>query len=240
MTQISKYSLIELDTIDSTNSEARRIVLSGEATMSIIWAHHQTEARGRYGRKWQTGSDNLCMSILMQPLCAITNAHELSFVIGLAVHDVVTSLINSEQIRSQIRLKWPNDIFIHDNKIGGILLESVSYKEKVWVVIGLGLNLSHAPSCIQNASCLKDYGVNIVASDILRPIIENFEKYIDIWREDGFATICKVWLERAYRIGQNVVIEDADRIISGVFESIDESGAMILRLKSGDVYIHRS
>ena len=295
------YQLIEHDEIDSTNSEAKRLVLSGNATQSIIWAHKQTAGRGRYGRVWQSESGNLHMSILMPLEVALSRAAELSFVMGLSVHEILSSLrgtVCDEAIQKQqnsgsprqasllatparddyviklyqpclnnpISLKWPNDIFIDDNKIGGILLESVRHANQAWLIIGVGLNIEHSPADIANTSsflsslreaigdeatqtlldCHAPNGSRnddnackqprVATKQILDLIMQSFNKYYHMWQTYGFANIRTSWLKYAYRLGKEVTIGDESNRISGIFESINESGAIELKLPSGEIY----
>lgn len=277
------YRFIEHDEIDSTNSEAKRLVLSGDATQSIILAHRQTAGRGRYGRVWQSEAGNLHMSVLMPLETPLSSAAELSFVMGLAVistlrevclpgsrvvarDDNLGLLVTPGLTRGQgkqtreapinISLKWPNDIFIDDNKIGGILLESITHANQTWLIIGVGLNIEHSPANIPNTSSLKEYFINTAvipefASQIsgtqlnkpreatiktLNLIMQSFNKYHNMWITYGFANIRTLWLKHAYRLGKQVTIGDANNRISGIFESISESGEIELKLSSGKIY----
>ncbi len=151
LTWLQKYNLLTFDTIDSTNSECRRRTKAGGLSNTVIWAKNQTAGRGRYGRQWGSKEGNLHMSILMPISCELMEAAQLSFVTGLAVHEVIESLSKKSNIKVPLYLKWPNDIFIKEQKIGGILLESLISNNQQWIIIGLGLNIEHV-SNISNAS----------------------------------------------------------------------------------------
>lgn len=236
-----KYKIIKFSIIDSTNNEAKRIVSSGKAVPSVILAHIQTAGRGRYNRKWEHGQGNLYMSVLTPLECHLSKASELSFVIGLATYEVVDTLCNkidtigaNDNITNNIKLKWPNDIFIGNHKLGGILLESITHTNQTWIIIGIGLNLQKAPT--KYSVSLKDCGVTIKPDDILNMIIESFQKYKQMWSLRGFSHIRTLWLQHAYKLGNQVNVGDMNSSITGIFESIDETGAMILRLSSGETY----
>ena len=222
-------NLIELSSIDSTNSEAKRIIASGKASSSIIFAHAQTAGRGRYGREWKSGKGNLYMSILLPLECELSKAAELSFVIGLATYKIVSSLVKNVQIK----LKWPNDIFINNDKVGGILLESITHADQTWIILGLGLNLAYAP--IEHSSSLKKHGIDISPQNMIDLILPSFAKYHNMWKLTGFTNIRKLWLNHAYKLDEQVNIGDMNTRITGLFESIDETGAMIIKLESGEM-----
>jgi len=234
---LQKYNLLAFDDIDSTNNEAKRLVQTGVSDSLIIWAKEQTAGRGRYGREWASIDGNLYMSIMIPISCSLANAAQLSFVTGLAVHEVITSLAKKHNVKIPIHLKWPNDIFIDDNKIGGILLESITHVSQPWIIIGVGLNIDWAPSDIDNTSSLKKYGINISAGHALDMIVNAFEYYNNLWQLYGFDNIRESWIKHAYRLGQVVTVSDTNKRISGVFESIDKTGAMRIKLASGEICV---
>lgn len=227
-----KYTLITLDSTTSTNDEARRIMESQDIpSPHVILAKKQTAARGRYGRKWQALSGNLYMSILMSITCELSAASNLSFVTGLAAYDVMHELAPE----LNIALKWPNDIYISDDKIGGILLESFPQINDKCIIIGLGVNLEEYPADLP-ATSLKAYNIDISAHNILDRVMDKFDYYHNIWQIQGFSKIREIWLKRAYKIGQTVLVNG----VFGVFESIDEAGAIIIRDSSGKSHIASS
>lgn len=231
---LQKYKLLSLETIDSTNSEAKRLALSDPSSNIVILSEEQTQGRGRYGRKWESPKGNLLMSILMQVSCDWMKAAELSFVIGLAVYESITSIAKKHNIQLPIYLKWPNDIFIQDNKIGGILLESLTDNNKQWLVIGLGLNIEHA-SNMSTSSSLSLFKINTNINEALNMIMNSFEHYKELWEKDGFSSIRALWLKHAYKLGQTVTISNINPPISGTFESINAYGAIEIRTPSGEI-----
>jgi BirA family transcriptional regulator, biotin operon repressor / biotin---[acetyl-CoA-carboxylase] ligase len=118
---------------DSTNDRARELAIGGAPSGTVVTAGEQSAGRGRTGRKWITpaGSALLCSAIL-RPL----EAHHslLPMAVPLAVCDAAEALAPVE-----CQVKWPNDIWLSQRKLAGVLIEA---RPPEWAVIGIGLNLS--------------------------------------------------------------------------------------------------
>jgi BirA family biotin operon repressor/biotin-[acetyl-CoA-carboxylase] ligase len=118
---------------ESTNDVARELAAEGAASGTVVTADEQTAGRGRTGRKWSAppGSALLCSAIL-RPL----EAHHslLPLAVPLAVCDAAEALAPVE-----CQVKWPNDVWLDERKLAGVLIEA---RFPDWAVIGVGLNLS--------------------------------------------------------------------------------------------------
>jgi BirA family biotin operon repressor/biotin-[acetyl-CoA-carboxylase] ligase len=112
--------LVRLDAVDSTNAEARRRAEAGEAGPLWITAARQSAGKGRRGRDWETGEDNLAATLLLRPDGAPTATAQLSFAAALAVTDMAVEFAP----HAVITLKWPNDVLAEGKKLAGILLEA--------------------------------------------------------------------------------------------------------------------
>ena len=132
-----------LDTTDSTNSDIRR-GLESLANLSVIAARFQTAGRGQGTHTWISPKDeNLTFSILLRfgtdgiPALQATDAVRISYVITLAIRDFLAD----EGVES--RIKWPNDIWVADRKICGMLIENVLDGPNVGCsIVGIGINLN--------------------------------------------------------------------------------------------------
>ena len=138
----SPYQLVELDCVDSTNAEAKRLGEEGAPDCTIVWAKRQTSGRGRRGREWVSDEGNLYFSILLRmpyPMAAMT---QLSFVAANAVADAVSV---AAPRGSFVNVKWPNDVLLEGQKVSGILLEGEPDMETgafKYLVIGVGVNIA--------------------------------------------------------------------------------------------------
>jgi len=232
---LGKYSLIAFEEIDSTNSEALRIASSGASGDFIVLSKIQTGGRGTKGRYWTSIAGNLHASILLENEFAPKKNAQLSFVIANAVYEAVNHLAKERNLKLNMKLKWPNDILIDGHKLAGILLESISIKNKKYVVIGFGVNTLHTPKIDKKTISLNDIGIQINdPNEFLNILMSKFEKLYQQWKlENNFVRTRKDWLRRAYNLNKVITIDDGARRVSGIFKDIDLDGALRLQLASG-------
>lgn len=219
---IGKFKLIVFDEIDSTNSEAMRIAKSNKVDSNYaVLAKSQPKGRGRSSKNWQSRSGNLHVSLLIKPDKELELLPQLSFVTALAVYD-------------SVKLKWPNDVLVNGRKIAGILLDSVKVEDNYYIIIGIGINIAYHPIDIDQptTSLISENLPPIEPQALLKILIENFEKYYQIWDNNGFSFIRKKCLEHAYKLHENISVKHQNDIVTGLFKDIDNTGRIILQLPS--------
>jgi BirA family transcriptional regulator, biotin operon repressor / biotin---[acetyl-CoA-carboxylase] ligase len=225
----SGYAIRHFDEIDSTNDEARRLAQAGEQGPVWILADLQTKGRGRRGRVWHSPIGNLAASLFLRPEKSAAECAQLSFLSALAVADTIGRYAAS----SDVRVKWPNDVLADDRKIAGILLESASAagNRLDWLAIGIGINLAEHPEDTEfPATSLNGLGIAPPSSrDTLGLLATSWARWYDVWMTRGFEPIRDAWLARAARLGTRIRARLQDEEIFGLFEGIDETGALILR-----------
>lgn len=175
-------SIIELDSIDSTNNYAMQLIDADKAQPGLtIVAQNQTGGKGQRGKTWVgIPGQSLLMSIITTPGRANSEQFAFNAQVATAIADVLRKLSDTWELR----IKWPNDIIINDKKAGGVLIENVIRGSR-WThsVIGLGLNVKqeHFPPDLPNAISLKmalGHDVNMVQlRDDLREEIFNNTLY---------------------------------------------------------------
>lgn len=219
---------VVLETVDSTNTEALRRV--GQGDMWIL-TRAQPAGVGRRGKRWEMPRGNFAASLLMhskEPLPALA---QRSFVAALALDEVLEGLGVAD-----ISLKWPNDVLVQGRKLAGILLAS----SKGAVVVGVGVNLVAAPHPADlSEQALAPISLHEVlhsppsAEDFLECLAKAFLKYERQMRSYGFAPIREAWLCKAARIGELIHARLPETTLSGTFETIDETGALVLGTAAG-------
>jgi len=223
------------DEIDSTNAEARRRAEAGEGGPVWITALAQTAGRGRRGRAWDTKTGNLAATLLFLTDMTPGDAAQVSFIAALAVADLAEACLGPDVAR----LKWPNDLMIHGRKASGILVESGQRQDgKLWVAVGIGVNLAHAPTDVERpATAFADYmsAPPPKPRDALEILARSFESWKLIWERDGFAPIARAWTARAHGLGEPCVARLPNQTHRGVAEGLDLDGALRLRLDDGGI-----
>jgi len=229
------YGLKTFDVIDSTNEEAKRLAAAGEAGPIWISAARQTAGRGRRGRVWESPSGNLAATLMLRPGKSATECAQLSFVAAIAAAAMLADFAHD----AELRVKWPNDVLAGGAKIAGILLESASAggEAPTWLAIGIGVNLAMHPEGTEFlATSLKALGATVpTADDALLHLAAHFARWYEVWAAKGFAAIRDAWLARAAGLGTRIRARLAQEETSGVFEGLDDSGALILRESAGVV-----
>ncbi len=223
------YGLKSFDVIDSTNEEAKRLAAAGEPGPIWICAARQTAGRGRRGRAWDSPTGNLAATLMLRPGKSATECAQLSFVAAIAAADMLADFAPT----AEIRVKWPNDALADSRKIAGILLESASVggEAPTWLAIGIGVNLATHPDGTEfPATSLKALGATVPApDDALLHLAAHFARWYEVWRGEGFAAIRDAWLARAAGLGTRIRARLSNEETSGVFEGLDETGALLLR-----------
>jgi BirA family biotin operon repressor/biotin-[acetyl-CoA-carboxylase] ligase len=144
-------------------------------------------------------------------------------------------------------LKWPNDVLAGQQKLVGILLEAeVVADDRLAVVVGIGTNIVAAPEGTPTpATSLAALGVHVGAQDVFTVLSDAWTEFRGIWDLGrGFGDVRKLWLERATGLGQPVAVLAGGVTIEGIFDTIDESGCLVIRkpdgkrvsISAGDVY----
>ena len=131
------FTVEVLAQIDSTNTELMRRARAGQTAPTLLVAERQTAGRGRLGRDWHSATapqDGALASLTFSLGMALPamDFSGLSLAAGLAV---------VQSLHPALRLKWPNDVWVHDRKLGGILIETAAAGDQRFLVVGVGLNI---------------------------------------------------------------------------------------------------
>ena len=226
-----------LERTDSTMMEAARLApqLAGPAW---ILALEQTAARGRRGRAWQHPKGNFSATLVIRPWQGVEQAALYSFVAALALDEALAQVAGPY---ARLSIKWPNDVLLNGGKIAGILLESLGAGGQIsHLAIGIGVNLREAPDpgalepgAMAPVSLRGETGTDIPPTDFLPYLARAFAKYQAQFESYGFAPIRTAWLARAARLGETVTARTTLETVEGRFETINESGAMVLATSAG-------
>lgn len=205
----------------STNDDLAALARAGAAEGLWLRAERQSGGKGRQGRAWQSPPGNLYASTLVRVDPRHPPPPSLALVAAVALHEAVARYTTRAQI------KWPNDIVINRAKLAGILLE----RQADAVVIGFGVNLAHHPEDLDRPAA--SLGARVAPEVLLRRLAACFEAWLERWREEGLAPVRAAWLAAAHPLGTSLASGGAE----GVFDGLDETGALRLRLADGAIRI---
>jgi BirA family transcriptional regulator, biotin operon repressor / biotin---[acetyl-CoA-carboxylase] ligase len=221
------------DEVGSTNAEARSLAIDGAPEGVAVFAESQTAGRGRLGRCWSSpAGKGLLVSVLLRPAHPMRDVHLLTLVTACAAAEAIESMADVS-----VRLKWPNDLFTGDRKVGGILLEVVGKQDVVdWVVAGIGINvnteLSELPAALsRTASSLKvASGTSLDRNELLARFLLRLDASYRAALDDGFAHALAGFRDRDHLMGRDISIQTKDGPVVGRAAGIDERGALLVRL----------
>jgi BirA family transcriptional regulator, biotin operon repressor / biotin---[acetyl-CoA-carboxylase] ligase len=212
---------------ESTNDRARELAAAGAAHGTIVTAAEQTAGRGRQGRTWTAPPGKaLLYSALLRPL------EERHAALPLAVPLAVCAAAEELQPGIECRVKWPNDVWLEELKLAGVLIEA--RPQDGWAVIGIGLNLSISteefpPELRETATSLLDSNASSPTPTLL-PASNVLSRHLEHWVEADQATVLSSWRERDALRGREVAWDGG----SGVADGVDDRGFLIVRTVAGD------
>ncbi|GJE82510.1 biotin--[acetyl-CoA-carboxylase] ligase [Methylorubrum thiocyanatum] len=243
------------DRLDSTNSEAMRLAHGGEAGPLWVTTRRQEAGRGRRGNAWTSPEGNLAASLLL-PVAGVAPemVATLGFVAGVALVDAIRDACRLDPsplspqagegdalpqgiaaAHAAIHLKWPNDVLADGRKLAGILLEAETLPGgRRAVVVGFGVNVAAAPEGLPYPAAALSAFSAADAPRLLEFLSERFVEAVRIWNKGrGFSNIRRQWLERAAGVGAPVSVRMAEVTLTGIFETIDEGGRLVILAPDG-------
>ena len=230
--QIGK-KIISLDSVDSTNNFAANLIKEGRAIHGqVILAEEQTNGRGQRGANWYSGGGlNLLMSvILLQDNMSAKDQFDLIIVSSLAVSD----LLNDLNIPSKI--KWPNDIYVDDQKICGMLIENQVKNGTISsTVLGIGLNVNQIDfEGLEAISIRQVNGEFSSMKEIAESLCSRIENRIDEYSRLGIENLRKQYLSRLYQIDEWCLYQENSEPFEGKIIGIDAQGYLLIENRSGE------
>jgi BirA family biotin operon repressor/biotin-[acetyl-CoA-carboxylase] ligase len=218
----------------STNDVVEKLARDGVAEGVVVFAESQTKGRGRLGRKWiSPAGQGLWFSVLLRPQLPPGSVTQLTIAAATAV---------ARAIRVQTgllpQIKWPNDIWIQNKKVAGILTELSAELDRVrYVVIGIGVDVNvreFPPELATVATSLSESaGRPFVRAEIAAAILQELDGDYARIKHGEFAALAEEWEQQCITLGQRVQIHIGDRKLTGRAESLDNDGALLLRTDHG-------
>ncbi len=237
------------DSVDSTNSEAKRRAEDGADAGLLVIGEEQTAGRGRRGRSWASErGEGIFMSLLLRPDIAPGNASMLTLVMGLAVRDALEEVCGWDGRMSDhgsdkprdIMIKWPNDIVIDGKKVCGILTEMSAEMDCVhYIVIGVGINVHNdafPEDVAQTATSIRQQtGEQISRAALVAACLKHFEEYYGMFLEtQDLCALMDLYNTHLINRDREVCIRDADRDDTGTARGINARGELLVDTPQGE------
>ena len=227
------FTVEVLPELDSTNSELMRRARAGQLDPMLLVAEHQTAGRGRAGRPWQSrpgASLTFSLGLLLRP----RDWSGLSLAAGAAI---------AEALHPDIRLKWPNDLWLAgDRKLGGILIETASTPVDPgtrFAIVGVGLNVTPPPGdgLSTPPASLQDIVPGLDAGQALLAVAPLLVQALRQFEGEGFAPFAPRFAQRDILAGRAVRLTDGTE---GTAAGVNGDGALVVHTAAGPVAVTSS
>jgi BirA family biotin operon repressor/biotin-[acetyl-CoA-carboxylase] ligase len=220
-----------IDECESTNDLAKKLAEAGAPHGTWISTRRQLAGRGRLGRKWETIEGNLFLSIIAR----MAPSESWSWV-PMATAIAIAETLREFNPKLDVKIKWPNDLWIEGAKLGGILCEATGTKSDSFIVIGIGLNCVRAPEGLdQKTTSLTEYlstrgpRVEVTADDIRMPLISSVLGIMGDLQSQGPSALLQRYNAHAALASGTAIEWTADgRTHAGVVNGVGPSGELLV------------
>lgn len=234
-------NLITLKEVDSTNTFLKDALSKSTPLLdgTVIMADRQLAGRGQSGNSWiSEAGKNLTFSVLLNPVfLPIERQFDLNMAVSLALND----FFNKYKLQAAT-IKWPNDSYLNNKKVAGILIENILQANKIkHAIIGIGLNVNQEnfPANLKNVTSLKQaLHQNYNLMQILGEICAFIEaRYLQL-KAGNIDKLRDEYLSKLYLKDENALFRFNDEVQNAIIRDITVSGQLVLETNSGLQYFN--
>ncbi|MBN2263977.1 MAG: biotin--[acetyl-CoA-carboxylase] ligase [Prolixibacteraceae bacterium] len=234
MAEIIGKNTIKLESVDSTNNYTSKLLADNKLNEgTVVLAGYQNAGRGQINNSWESEpGKNLLMSVLLYPdFLPVQHQFLLSKVVALGVRDLLACFVD------EVKIKWPNDIYVGDKKIAGILIENSIMGYTIGSAIaGIGVNinqksfLSNAPNPV---SLFQLTGGFFNLDELFGMLCETIELWYGLLRSNKVDIVNEAYINALYRLGVESFYSDNDGEYLGVITGVNSIGQLLIRASNG-------
>ena len=226
--------------IDSTNRKAHDLARQGLREGTVVMADSQSQGRGRMGRLWESPPGlNVYASVILRPAIPPSSASQLTLLAGVAAANSLAKASGMET-----RIKWPNDIFLHEKKVAGILSEMEAGRSGVrFVILGMGINVGWRKEDIPQdlrgvaTSLLAEGAEGISRTAVAAAVFAELEQEYRFFVEQGFSPrLREEWNRLSWVNGKDVAVNGPEGEIRGRALGLDTDGALLILDGQGETH----
>jgi BirA family biotin operon repressor/biotin-[acetyl-CoA-carboxylase] ligase len=230
-------NFITIKQVDSTNNFLKELASNSKPLIegTVIMAEDQYAGRGQQQNGWHAEpGKNLTFSILLKPtFLLVTDQFDLVRAVSLGVFEALAPLLGDK-----LKIKWPNDIYYADQKLGGMLIENMIQGGQIKnAIVGIGLNINQEifPNHLPNAISLKqilhqDYDLNSLLTDICRHI----EAYYLNLKAGKISFVRESYLKRLYWLNEKKSFRSKEELFDGVINNVKDNGMLVVKNNKGE------
>ncbi len=238
MTRLKNIYYIHFDTIDSTNTWTKKNAATLDPNqLTCVTALEQTAGRGRFYRKWISPKGQNIYATLYFSI-----PRNSPYIINLGQILSLSCIAVLRKKGFDPKIKWPNDIQLDGKKVAGILCETVSFEDRIGIVLGVGINVNMPQDLLdsidQPATSLAQLsGQTWTLEQIIEPVLKQFIKDLDLLEKQGFEPFRALYDECLAFKGETISCHDGIKTVKGVCHSINSDGRLNLLLPNDEVIL---
>ncbi|MFA5156755.1 MAG: biotin--[acetyl-CoA-carboxylase] ligase [Candidatus Omnitrophota bacterium] len=222
------------DSIASTMDMAMQLGMKQATEGTIVLSEAQHKGRGRMGRDWASPKyKGIYMSLILRPEVFPGQLPILTLLAAVSICEAI-----GHETGLEVKIKWPNDIFIHNKKLGGILTELSAEADEVrFVAIGIGLNVNNdKKSLVSGATSVREEkGEAVSRISLFQEILRRIEENYLVFQKKGPNPVTDKWRQYNITLGMRVRVAFHKHHLEGEASDIDSDGALLVRKDSGIV-----
>lgn len=231
-----QFNIINIPEVESTNSYAKQLIENGSMHEGdVISTRYQRNGKGQGSNSWESEhGSNLLISIILEPnMIPASQQFVLTQLISLAVVDLIKGYVFDEEVK----IKWPNDIYVNNKKIAGLLFQNfVKGNEIEYSIVGIGINVnqkkyySEAPNPISIFHFSDEStDLNLLQDKLLEDIGKNYENYK---LNQDYQLLKSKYILNLYRYNEWSTYSDGKNFFQGKIIDVDGFGRLTLELKN--------
>lgn len=232
--------IIQLHEVDSTNNYAAKLLSEGKlAHGTVILAERQTAGRGQRGRNWHSvGSKQFTGTYFLKTdFLSVDHLCYLNMAIALSVREMIQSFT-----KRQVSIKWPNDIFIDNQKIAGILIETNWKNGRVeGAIVGIGVNVSPIQSVVYATSLSEIAGKSPEMWTILDLLSKSMNGFYTLLQQSDFELLKEQYESFMWKKDEEITMEERQDPVPfrGIIRGVDQIGNILVE-KDGVVAVYHN
>ncbi|MEM9671175.1 MAG: biotin--[acetyl-CoA-carboxylase] ligase [Cyclobacteriaceae bacterium] len=215
----------------STNQIASQLIRDKQAEHgALVWTDHQVAGRGQQNKSWESeAGQNIAASLIVYPQWSVSQQFYLNMAVSLAIREAIQHFLSD-----LVLIKWPNDIFIQDRKLVGILIQNSLMADKIHTsVIGMGINVNQQEFCAPRATSLaKEIDQQFSRGEILNLVLVRMESRYQQLLSQDYVSIKSDY--ESYLLGKDElrIFSDNNEKFSGMIIGVDSSGRLMIRVEN--------
>jgi BirA family transcriptional regulator, biotin operon repressor / biotin---[acetyl-CoA-carboxylase] ligase len=238
--RLKDNKIVYLKSVESTNLTARKLAGENAPANTTIVAEEQQAGKGRLGRSWfSPKAKGLWFTIILRPeLMSPAAANPVTLVTAAVMADYLNTVYGLPA-----RIKWPNDLLLHEKKLAGILTEIKADLDQIdFLLMGIGLNINQDLADFpwelrkKATSIMIETGIILNRTELFLKIHDALIAAYQQFEEEGFAPFRARWLKYNETLGRKVTVKWAGGSLTGIANDLSEAGSLLIRDRQNEIH----